>query len=403
MDQVDSQVVLDAEEQRILGCLLEKQVTVPASYPLTANSLKSACNQLNSRDPVVTYDDRTILEIVARLRKRELVRVIWSDTGRRTLKYHQLLEETLDLAEPERALLTVLLLRGPQSAGELKTRTERLHPFADKDSVEGELRRMAERELPLVQELARRHGEKDTRWIHLLGPLEAVWAEAAPAAPDREALLADGTATRDRRVLASYEAAAADYAEHHSAINDKPFELWLFARIAGLSDGPLVDVGCGPGFTTAALAEVGADASGVDISPAMVAAAAARFPELTFSVADQRRLLRPPAASGWGAVVSWYSLNHLAASELPAAIAALANPLDHGGWLALAVHAGSRTWVIDELAGHPVELPLTEHDPDAVRRAAAAAGLTDLEWYLRGPLPGTQENSEQFYLLARRP
>ncbi|MCW2765872.1 MAG: hypothetical protein JWO11_1831, partial [Nocardioides sp.] len=92
--------VLDAEEQRVLGSLLEKQRTVPASYPLTLSALRSACNQTSSRDPVVDYDDATLEQALKRLRQRELVRVGWADTGRRTLKYHQVLEERLAL-EPD--------------------------------------------------------------------------------------------------------------------------------------------------------------------------------------------------------------------------------------------------------------------------------------------------------------
>ncbi len=128
---------LDPEEQRVLGALMEKQVTVPASYPLTLAALRTACNQTSSRDPVVDYDEPTVEAIVKRLRERELVRVVWAATGRRTLKYHQLLGDRLGLADDERALLTVLLLRGPQPAGALRTQAERLHTFADREAVGG--------------------------------------------------------------------------------------------------------------------------------------------------------------------------------------------------------------------------------------------------------------------------
>ena len=158
--------VLDAEEQRVLGSLLEKQVTVPASYPLSLNALRTACNQSNSRDPVSEYDEHTVEQTGRRLKDRGLLRIVWSDTGRRTLKYHQTLDEVLGLADDERALLTVLLLRGPQAPGELRSRTERLHTFADRDAAEDCLRRMAER--GLVRELPRRGGDRDNRWTHLL-------------------------------------------------------------------------------------------------------------------------------------------------------------------------------------------------------------------------------------------
>ena len=110
--------LLDAEEQRVLGSLLEKQVTVPASYPLTLNALRTACNQTSSREPVTDYDEHTVEQVGRRLKDRGLLRIVWSDTGRRTLKYHQTLDEVLGLADDERALVTVLLLRGPQAPGE---------------------------------------------------------------------------------------------------------------------------------------------------------------------------------------------------------------------------------------------------------------------------------------------
>ena len=127
--------VLSAEEQRVLGCLLEKQRTVPASYPLSLNALRLACNQSSSRDPIVDYSERDIQDTARALKDHGLLRLVWAGAGSRTVKYHQLLDELLPLGEDQRALLTVLLLRGPQSPGELKTRTERLHAFADRTGV----------------------------------------------------------------------------------------------------------------------------------------------------------------------------------------------------------------------------------------------------------------------------
>lgn len=161
--------VRDATDQRILGSLLEKQTTVPATYPLSANALVSACNQTSSRDPVTDLDQQIVERTAKSLKERGLLRIVWSDTGRRTLKYHQILDEHLVLEPDERALLTVLLLRGAQAPGELRTRTERLHGFADRGRVEECLRRMASRPQPLVCELERRPGQQDPRWIHLLG------------------------------------------------------------------------------------------------------------------------------------------------------------------------------------------------------------------------------------------
>jgi uncharacterized protein YceH (UPF0502 family) len=127
--------VLDPVEQRVLGALLEKQRTVPDSYPLSLNGLRTACNQSTSRDPVVAYDEATLVDTLNRLRDRELVRFV-KPTGLRVVKYHQRLEEQLGLDGPAVALLTGLLLRGPQTPGELRPRTERLHAFADRDAVE---------------------------------------------------------------------------------------------------------------------------------------------------------------------------------------------------------------------------------------------------------------------------
>src|SRR3954454_19737318 len=143
---------------------MEKQRTVPASYPLTLGALRTACNQTSSRDPVVEYDEQLVEQVGRRLKDRGLLRIVWSDTGRRTLKYHQVLDEVLALDDDERALLTVLLLRGPQAPGELRTRTERMHSFADRQAAEQTLARMAER--GLVRELPRQAGQHDNRWVH---------------------------------------------------------------------------------------------------------------------------------------------------------------------------------------------------------------------------------------------
>ena len=128
--------------------------------------------------------------------------------------------------------------------------------------------------------------------------------------------------------------------------------------------------------------------TGVDLSPAMVDEARRRFPHLTFSVGDLNGLLRPPAAAGWGAVTAWYALVHLAGSELAPAVASLARVLVPGGWLALALHAGAAVHHAEELMDQPVDVDFVLHDPDEVVAAVRAAGLVDVEWYLRGPLAG---------------
>ncbi len=395
---------LDAAEQRVLGALLEKQRTVPASYPLSLNALRTACNQSSSRDPVVDYDDQTVLATLAGLKGRELLRFVWAGAGSRTVKYHQLLDVAVELSEPERALLTVLLLRGPQAPGELKTRTERLHAFADRHEVENCLARMAQRSAPLVVQLERRPGQQDHRWAHLFGPVARPAGAGAPApAVDREQVLRFGAPARDDKVRAGYDAVAAAYAQ--ASVDDldaRAFDRWALERVVEFADDhPVADVGCGPGHLAAFLALLGAQVSGFDLSPAMVAQARARYPELSFEVADLTRLLRPRSAAGWGGVVAWFSLGHLAASELPAAVAALARVLCEGGCLGIAVHGGAEVLPTTRRFGVEVAAELVLHDLDELLASVAAAGLVDVEWYRRGPQPG--EEHEQIYVLARRP
>jgi hypothetical protein len=394
---------LDAEEQRVLGSLLEKQATVPASYPLTLNALRTACNQSNSREPVVDYDEQTVEQTGRRLKDRGLLRIVWADTGRRTLKYHQTLDEVLGLADDEKALVTVLLLRGAQAPGALRTRTERLHPFADREAVESTLRRMAER--GLVRELPRRGGDRDNRWVHLLGDAAAEDTSPTPPAVDRDSVLTAGGQARDDRVRTSYDAVASTYADHLAdELAGLPFETWLLDRIAAYAHGgPVVEVGCGPGHVTAYLADAGADATGIDLSPGMVAEARRRFPDGSYEVGDLRRLMRPTSAPGWSAVLAWYSLIHLAGSELPDAIAALARPLAADGRLVLALHAGSEVRHADDWFDRPIDLDFVLHEPDEVVAVVRQAGLVDVEWYRRGALEHRGETSERLYVVARKP
>ena len=397
--------VLTAEDQRILGSLLEKQATVPDSYPLTGNALRAACNQTSSREPVVELDQETVEQTARSLKERGLLRIVWSDTGRRTLKYHQILDERLELDPDERALLTVLLLRGPQAPGELRARTERLHPFADRGEVEACLRRMAGRSLPLVRELERRPGQQDHRWVHLLGPIAQQPDSTAGPALDRDAVIANGAEVRDAAVLSSYDDVATTYADHLvEELRGLPFETWLLDRVLAHAAGrPVVDVGSGPGHVTTYLAGGGADATGIDLSPAMVTEARRRFPGRTFEVGDLRRLSRPATSSGWAAVLAWYSLIHLAASELPDAVAALVRPLAPGGWLVLGLHAGAEVRHLDEWFGHQVDLDFVLHEPAFVVGVVESAGLVDIEWYLRGPLTERDETTQRLYVIGRRP
>jgi uncharacterized protein YceH (UPF0502 family) len=176
----------DAVEIRVLGCLIEKQRTTPDQYPLSLNSLRLACNQSTNREPVVDYDERTIKAALERMGARGWTRFA-SGAGSRALKYRHLLDEALDLSDADLALLAVMMLRGPQTLGELKGRSERLHRFDTLEDVQETLDALAGREL--VARLTRRPGQKEDRFGQLLGgdeeqPQPAVASEA-PAAPDR--------------------------------------------------------------------------------------------------------------------------------------------------------------------------------------------------------------------------
>jgi uncharacterized protein len=165
----------DAVEIRVLGCLIEKQRTTPDVYPLSLNALRLACNQSTNRDPVVSYDEPTIRGALERLSRRGWVRLA-SGPGSRAAKYRHLADEALGVSDGQLSLMAVLMLRGPQTLGELRSRTERLHRFESVGDVEEALAGLAEREL--VERQGRRPGQKEERWAQLLG---------ADAEPSREA------------------------------------------------------------------------------------------------------------------------------------------------------------------------------------------------------------------------
>ena len=398
--------VLDPVEQRVLGALLEKQRTVPDSYPLSLNGLRTACNQSTSRDPVVAYDEATILDALNRLRDRELVRFV-KPTGLRVVKYHQRLEEQLGLDAPAAALVSVLMLRGAQTAGELRPRTERLHPFADREAVEGSLRALAAMDPPLVHELERQAGQHDRRWIHLLGAEQMVEATAPTAAVDRESLLAAGPLVRDRTVTAEYDRLAEAYAiELGDDLAEKPFDRWLLAELAGNAPGQGLDVGCGPGQVAGYLASLDMEVTGLDLSAGMLEQARELHPGIpfvqgTFAVPPMPRG-SDPRDPGWGLVTGWYVLGQLAQSELAAAVVSLAKVLCRGGYLALASHVGNEVLHPGELFGEPTELDFVLHDPEVIIAAAESAGLIDIEWYIRSPLP-QEAPTRRLYLSGRRP
>ncbi|MSO94852.1 MAG: DUF480 domain-containing protein [Thermoleophilia bacterium] len=170
----------DSVEIRVLGCLIEKQRTTPDTYPLTLNSLRLACNQATNRDPVVELGEEEIRDALQRLWRKEWTRVA-SGQSSRTVKYRQLVQETLELADDEVSILCVLMLRGPQTPGELKQRTDRLHAFGELAEVEETLERLVVR--ALVVRLERRPGQKEERYAQLLGDEVDDQAEAGALRP----------------------------------------------------------------------------------------------------------------------------------------------------------------------------------------------------------------------------
>lgn len=193
-------------EGRVLGCLLEKERTTPDQYPLTLNALVSACNQSTSREPVMALDDHEVDAALHSLKAQGLLRFVHPSHGRSVTRYRQVLDEAWGMANDVLAVVAVLLLRGPQTAGEVRVRSERLHEFATVDEVESVLRGLAEAQQ--VQLLERLPGQKEARWQQLLAEEPPVEAPAARAAAPSSALT-DRVTELEARV-ARLESALAD-------------------------------------------------------------------------------------------------------------------------------------------------------------------------------------------------
>ncbi len=218
----------------MLGCLLEKQRTTPDAYPLSLNALRLACNQSTNRDPVVDYDEAIIRDALHRLERRGLTRLA-SGAGSRAPKYRHLLAEALPMDTDEQAVMCVLMLRGPQTPGELKQRTERMHAFADLAGVHDTLERLIGREL--VARLERRPGHKEERYIDLLeaqrdeqrGPeLSTSVSSGPPSAhdrlPEREALAARDGGDELGGLRERVERLELEVAELRAAMRDPVYE-----------------------------------------------------------------------------------------------------------------------------------------------------------------------------------
>ena len=202
-------VVLNEVEVRVLGCLIEKEMTTPEYYPLSLNALTNACNQKSNRDPVVALAEEDVVRALNRLRFNQLTVV--SGESSRVAKYRHLLAENLGLVPAELAVVCELLVRGPQTVGELRTRAERMHTFPDLGAVEEVLNELMDREQPLLTRLARQPGRKESRYAHLFSgkPVEPADDEgAAPLEPARQRVMAG-----DERIAKLEEEVAALRAE----------------------------------------------------------------------------------------------------------------------------------------------------------------------------------------------
>lgn len=201
-------LALTDAQTRVLGCLLEKEATTPEQYPLSIKALVTACNQKTSRDPVVDWGEQLVETTALALKALGLLRVIHPAHGERVFRYRQVLDEHLRLDSADKAVLCVLMLRGAQSAQELRTRTERLHRFIDAGEVEARLEALAARPTgALVRRIGRASGQRDDRWIQLLqrssrrneapdGPEEHTTSLEKPPPPEAESG-ADGHRTDD--------------------------------------------------------------------------------------------------------------------------------------------------------------------------------------------------------------
>ncbi|HEY6009114.1 MAG TPA: YceH family protein [Geobacteraceae bacterium] len=193
--------VLNDTQVRVLGCLIEKELTTPEYYPLSLNALTNACNQKSNRDPVMSLDEAEVVRALDGLRFKQLALV--SAEGGRVPKYRHALMEKLRLEPAELAVLAELLLRGPQTVGELRTRGERMHAFVDLAAVEAVLEELMERTPPLIAKLPRQPGRKESRFAQLFGGEPELAAEEAGAPPEAARL----------RVVAENERLAALEAE----------------------------------------------------------------------------------------------------------------------------------------------------------------------------------------------
>jgi hypothetical protein len=218
------QLTLTPLEARVLGALIEKEITTPEYYPLSLNALSNACNQKSNRDPVLHVEESEVRKALNHLEYQSLVRSV-SSTDSRVTKFEHRLQDAFNFYRPEVAIICELLLRGPQTPGELRTRASRMHAFEDLESVHSALSRLEKREPPLVTVLPRQPGTKEARYAHLLGdapPVAASMAPHATAARDRGA----ATPSSNERI----ESLVAEVAELRSQIANLQSQFATFQK-----------------------------------------------------------------------------------------------------------------------------------------------------------------------------
>jgi hypothetical protein len=231
-------VTISPEGGRVLGCLVEKQFTTPQQYPLTLNALALACSQTTNREPVMAMDDEAAERALAELKELRVVRYVLPSHGKSVTRYRQVLDETHGLDTSRMALLSVLLLRGPQTPGELRSRTGRMTEFASVGEVQDELEVLARPPEPLVRLLARRPGQKEDRWQQLLAR-EPDGASAARVEPPGEArppdpsVAGEAAGARPHGLERRVEELAAEVAELRLRVGDLGDSLSALRRSLG--------------------------------------------------------------------------------------------------------------------------------------------------------------------------
>lgn len=210
--------LLNDIEARVLGCLIEKELTTPEYYPLSLNALTNACNQKSNRDPVMALGEQDVVRALDSLRFKQLALV--SANGGRVPKYRHLLAEKMQLVSSEMALVGELLLRGPQTMGELRTRAERMHAFADLAGVEEVLRELMERDQPLIVRLARQAGRKEARYAHLFSGEPELSAEENSPPPEAARMRVMGENGRITQLEGEVAALRAEVAELRQVVEE---------------------------------------------------------------------------------------------------------------------------------------------------------------------------------------